>query len=191
VTGDGSAFSFDDFERVSGAGGHAVAVVRFAVPLIVVMTGARRMPIAPHRRPMIPSPGLRPPGPKFTFAHSAGTIIHPDAFAVRVECDMPSSEYHLKQGRVFAGLALAEPDVVRATQLNLLALEHFDKAAKAKARSRWNEGPPKLNRVAIDDTHSRAIVHEIGERLRLFLREEPDIPASLRMKLDRLRDLEL
>jgi hypothetical protein len=37
-----------------------------------------------------------------------------------------------------------------------------------------------LNRIDIDPKHSRAIVQEIGERLRAFLKEEPEMPGSLR-----------
>jgi hypothetical protein len=36
------------------------------------------------------------------------------------------------------------------------------------------------NRIDIDPKHSRAIVQEIGERLRAFLKEEPELPGSLR-----------
>ncbi len=46
------------------------------------------------------------------------------------------------------------------------------------------------NRIDIDPKHSRAIVQEIGERLRAFLKEEPDLPGSLRTQIDRLRELE-
>jgi hypothetical protein len=92
---------------------------------------------------------------------------------------MPSLAYHLKQAQIVARLARAEPDRVKAAQLNLLALEHFNKAQKARPN------------VDIDHTHSRAIVHEIGERLSLSLRVDPEIPVSLRMQLDRLRDLEV
>ena len=46
------------------------------------------------------------------------------------------------------------------------------------------------NRVDIDHTHSRAIVQEIGERLRAFLKEEPELPGSLRTQIDRLRESE-
>jgi hypothetical protein len=45
------------------------------------------------------------------------------------------------------------------------------------------------NRIDIDHTHSRAIVKEIGERLRAFLKE-PEVPASLRTQIDRLRESE-
>jgi len=38
--------------------------------------------------------------------------------------------------------------------------------------------------------HSRVIVQEIGERLRAFLKEEPQLPGSLRTQIDRLRELE-
>ena len=41
----------------------------------------------------------------------------------------------------------------------------------------------------LDSRHSRAIVHEIGERLRAVLREEPECPGSLRTQIDRLREL--
>ena len=46
------------------------------------------------------------------------------------------------------------------------------------------------NRIDIDSKHSRAIVQEIGERLRAFLQEEPDPPETLRRQIDRLRELE-
>jgi hypothetical protein len=46
------------------------------------------------------------------------------------------------------------------------------------------------NRIDIDPKHSRAIVQEIGERLRAVLKEEPECPGSLRTQLDRLRELE-
>lgn len=46
------------------------------------------------------------------------------------------------------------------------------------------------NQVDIDHTHSRAIVREIGERLRAFLKVGPELPASLRAQVDRFRQLE-
>jgi len=46
------------------------------------------------------------------------------------------------------------------------------------------------NRIDIDPKHSRAIAQEIGERLRAFLKEEPEVPGSLRAQIDRLRELE-
>jgi hypothetical protein len=46
------------------------------------------------------------------------------------------------------------------------------------------------NRINIDHIHSRAIVQKIGERLRVVLKEEPELPASLRTQIDRLRALE-
>lgn len=44
--------------------------------------------------------------------------------------------------------------------------------------------------IDIDHTHSRAISQEIGERLREYLKEEPELPASLRKQIDRLRELD-
>ena len=46
------------------------------------------------------------------------------------------------------------------------------------------------NRIDIDHKHSRAIVQEIGERLRASLKEEQELPASLRTQIVRLRELE-
>jgi hypothetical protein len=46
------------------------------------------------------------------------------------------------------------------------------------------------NRIDIDPKHSRAIVQEIGERLRAVLKEEPECPGSLRTQIDRLRGVE-
>jgi hypothetical protein len=46
------------------------------------------------------------------------------------------------------------------------------------------------SRIDIDPQHSRAIVQEIGERLRAFLKEESEPPGSLGTQIDRLRELE-
>ena len=46
------------------------------------------------------------------------------------------------------------------------------------------------SRAIVDYVHSRAIVREIGERLRTSLAPESELPASLKMKIDRLRELE-
>ena len=42
------------------------------------------------------------------------------------------------------------------------------------------------NPIDIDQTHSRAIRQEIGERLQQYLRAEPETPASIRRQVDRL-----
>jgi hypothetical protein len=46
------------------------------------------------------------------------------------------------------------------------------------------------NHIDIDYVHSRAIVREIGEKLRASLEPEPELPANVRMQIDRLRELE-
>jgi DNA-binding NarL/FixJ family response regulator len=46
------------------------------------------------------------------------------------------------------------------------------------------------NCIDIDYSHSRAIVQEIGERLQASLKEDRELPASLRMQIDRLRQSE-
>ena len=44
--------------------------------------------------------------------------------------------------------------------------------------------------IDMDYVHSWAIVREIGERLRASLKPEPELPASFRMQIDRLHELE-
>jgi len=46
------------------------------------------------------------------------------------------------------------------------------------------------DRVHIDRKHSRAITQKIGERLREYLKENPEPPASLRRQIDRLHNLD-
>lgn len=46
------------------------------------------------------------------------------------------------------------------------------------------------NCIDLDPKHSRAIVQEIGERLRAVLKEDPECPGSLRTQIDLLRELE-
>jgi hypothetical protein len=53
-----------------------------------------------------------------------------------------------------------------------------------------NEGSVMDKRIDIDRRHSRAICQEIGEKLRASLRPEPELPASVRTQIDRLRELE-
>jgi hypothetical protein len=44
--------------------------------------------------------------------------------------------------------------------------------------------------IDIDHKHSRAICDEIGERLQMYLRVEPELPVDLRMLVDQLHELE-
>lgn len=46
------------------------------------------------------------------------------------------------------------------------------------------------NRIDIDHTQSRAIVREIGERLRGFLTEEAELPTSIGTRMALLRELD-
>ncbi|MGX9431177.1 hypothetical protein [Bradyrhizobium sp. LeoA1S1] len=46
------------------------------------------------------------------------------------------------------------------------------------------------NQVDIDQATSRAIVREIGERLRASLKPEPELPPSVRTQINRLQELE-
>jgi len=46
------------------------------------------------------------------------------------------------------------------------------------------------NSVDIDSSHSRAIVREIGERLRASFKEDRELPAQFRVQIERLRQSE-
>ena len=46
------------------------------------------------------------------------------------------------------------------------------------------------NPIEIDYSHSRAIIQETGERLMMSLKVDPELPTSLRLQVDRLRQLE-
>jgi hypothetical protein len=46
------------------------------------------------------------------------------------------------------------------------------------------------NVVDIDARHSRAIVKEIGERLRASLKEDRELPANLQKQIERLQQSE-
>ena len=46
------------------------------------------------------------------------------------------------------------------------------------------------NPVDIDPRHSRAIVKEIGERLRASIKEDRELPVNFREQIERLRELE-
>jgi hypothetical protein len=48
---------------------------------------------------------------------------------------VPSSDYYLKQAQLAARLALAESNPDKARALNVLALQHYEKAEKAKVES--------------------------------------------------------
>jgi hypothetical protein len=46
------------------------------------------------------------------------------------------------------------------------------------------------NPILIDYSHGREIIQEIGERLRTSLKEDRELPAGLRLQIERLRQLE-
>ena len=47
------------------------------------------------------------------------------------------------------------------------------------------------NPVQIDHSHSSAIIQEIGERLQAPLKQQRELPVSLRLQIDRLRQSEV
>jgi hypothetical protein len=74
----------------------------------------------------------------------------------------------------------------------------FSLIRKSKVRTRTRNvgvcaGPENTvmrNSINIDSTHSRAIVREIGERLRLSLKEDREMAASFRAQIERFRQSE-
>jgi hypothetical protein len=62
---------------------------------------------------------------------ASGVMTSRDAWCLGSECFVPSAEYHLRQAEIAAGLALAQSDPDKAAALNLLALEHYNKADQA------------------------------------------------------------
>jgi hypothetical protein len=50
--------------------------------------------------------------------------------------------------------------------------------------------PAMRNLVDIDCRHSRAIVKEIGERLRASLKEDRELPANFQKQIERLHQSE-
>ena len=52
---------------------------------------------------------------------------------------MAIEEYHLKQAHIAAHMAHVEPDRIKSAQLQLLALELFEKAEKVKTRQHYSK----------------------------------------------------
>jgi hypothetical protein len=48
----------------------------------------------------------------------------------------------------------------------------------------WNR------KIEIDRIHSRAVTHEIGERLRMAPLVSPELPPRIQRQLDKLRELD-
>jgi hypothetical protein len=86
------------------------------------------------------------------------------------------------------------PFGLRAVHLNarlvLELREAIDIGVEALGLVRGNGESVMRNPIEIDYSHSRAIIKEIGERLRTSLEEDRELPASLRLQIDRLRQLE-
>jgi hypothetical protein len=115
------------------------------------------------------------------------------SLAVNYTAHVADSQRFLLQGPLFSKEALAQ--IAKSGGLRfrseLPAVLAEPRGVDANAGAFLPErGFVMRNRIDIDPKHSRAIVQEIGERLRAFLKEEPELPGSLRTQIDRLRDLE-
>jgi hypothetical protein len=60
---------------------------------------------------------------------------------------VPSAEYYLKQAELAARLALAESDPEIIQAMHILALEHYDKADKARVQEASTNETIPLNNV--------------------------------------------
>ncbi len=69
-------------------------------------------------------------------------------------------------------------------------MEAIDIGVEGVGLVRRNGESVMRNPIEIDYSHNRAILQEIGERLRTSLKEDRELPASLRLQIDRLRQLE-
>jgi hypothetical protein len=71
----------------------------------------------------------------YIFAHTRNGKRVPESCSkglqFGIKC-VASTEYHLRQAELAVRLALAEAEPAKALALQLLALEHYDKAEKAK-----------------------------------------------------------
>jgi hypothetical protein len=116
--------------------------------------------------------------------------------AVNYMAHVADSQRFLQQGPLFSKGALAQISQKRRSPV---PFRTASRARKRESCEGWDanagaflpeRGFVMRNRIDIDSKHSRAIVQEIGERLRAFLQEEPELPGSLRTQIDRLRELE-
>jgi hypothetical protein len=116
------------------------------------------------------------------------------SLAVNYTAHVADSQRFLLQGPLLSALAqIAKSGGLRfRSELPaVLASERAAGGVDANAGAFLPErGCVMRNRIDIDSKHSRAIVQEIGERLRAFLQEEPELPGSLRAQINRLRELE-
>ena len=69
-------------------------------------------------------------------------------------------------------------------------LKQFPLAADYVCLGRKPEVSVMRSQVDLDRRHCRAIILEIGERLGASLRVEPEIPASYKTQIERLRELD-
>ena len=117
------------------------------------------------------------------------------SLAVNYMAHVADSQRFLLQGPLFSKTS------ARADSQKRRSPVPFRIASRARKRENCGRGAPMLalytrtrllmrNRIDIDPKHSRAIVQQIGERLAAFMKEEPELPASLRAQIDRLRELE-
>jgi hypothetical protein len=118
------------------------------------------------------------------------------SLAVNYMAHVADSQRYLLQGPLFLRTS------ARADSQKRRSPVPFRIASRARKRGELREGRRQCwrfltrtrllmhNRIDIDSKHSRAIVREIGERLAAFMKEERELPASLRAQIDRLRELE-
>jgi hypothetical protein len=94
----------------------------------------------------------------------------------------------LLQGPLFSK-ALAPDSQKRRSPVPVQNCQPCSQGVRGNVGAFLPEGLLMRNRIDVDPKHCRTIVQEIGERLRAFLKEDPELPASLRAQIDRLHEL--
>ena len=110
------------------------------------------------------------------------------SLAVNYTAHAADSQRFLTEGPLFSKQALAQ--IAKSGGLRF----QCGIASRARKRESYGRGWRRCwrfltrtrlvmrNRVDVDPKHSRAIVQEIGGRLRAFLKEEPELPGSLKRR---------
>ena len=124
------------------------------------------------------------------------------SLAVNYMAHVADSQRFLLQGPLFSKTSARADSQKRRSPVPFRIASRARKresCGRGRWRRRWvsdagaffpERGLVMRNRIDIDPKHSRAIAQEIGERLRAFLKEEPEVPGSLRTQIDRLRESE-
>jgi hypothetical protein len=112
------------------------------------------------------------------------------SLAVNYTAHVADSQRFLLQGPLFSETSARADSQKRRSPVPFRIASRARKGWVPMLALSYPRGFVMHNRIDIDPKHSRAIVQEIGERLRAVLIEELECRGSLRTQIDRLRELE-